>query len=93
MANVTLQELWNAISPRIGTIATFMLGSFTGGLFMSKDFTVQKGDFLFSTMNDDHAFELMKDSYSERVKHLLNKSRRNLENFESGQLRNNFVDI
>jgi hypothetical protein len=81
--SIDLKGVWEVISPRIGTIASFSLGLTTGGILMSKNFTVQKGDFKFSTNNDDHALQLMKDSYQSQAKHLLEKSKQYLENFES----------
>jgi len=81
--SINLNDLWKIIAPRAGAISSFLLGSATGGLLMSKNFTLQKGDFLFSTKNDDHALQLMRESYKDRVKHLLDRSKRSLESFES----------
>ncbi len=78
-----MYDVWGIIAARVGAIATFILGSATGGLLMSNNFTLQKGDFLFSTKNDDHALQLLRESYKSRVRHLTVKSKRNLENFES----------
>jgi len=81
--SIDLKVLWEVISPRIGAIASFTLGIATGGMLMSRNFTIQKGDFLFSTKNDEHALQLMKESYNTRVKHMLEKSKHQLATFES----------
>ena len=81
--SVNFHEVWQVLAPRVGAIAAFLLGSTTGGLLMSKNFTLQKGDFSFSTNTDEHALQLMKQSYKDRTKHLLDKSKRNLMSYES----------
>jgi hypothetical protein len=76
--------VWQVLSPRAGAIASFFLGIATGGLFISKNFTLQTGDFSFSTDDDKHALQLMKQSYyDDCTKHLLDSSKRNLEKFKS----------
>lgn len=81
--SINIGDIWKVIAPRIGAIATFSMGCIGGGLLMSKNFTVQKGDFLFSTKNDDHALQLLKEGYKDRTKHLRQKSIDNLQKFES----------
>ncbi len=83
--SIDLKAVWEIISPRIGTIASFTLGTATGGILMSKNFTVQKGDFLFSTKDDDHALQLMKESYHTRTFHLKQKANSQLDKFESAE--------
>ena len=68
-----------------GTIVSFILGSFTGGLIIAKDFSIQTGDFMFSTKDDICAQNLLKLYYKDRIKHLLDHSKRCLESFESNK--------
>lgn len=62
------------------------MGCVGGGILPSTNFTVQKGDFIFSTQNDIHAMQLLKDGYKERAKLLREKSIENLKAFESNNI-------
>lgn len=77
------KAIWEVVALRIGAVATFSLGTITGGMFMSKTFILQKGDFVFSTRNDDHALQLMQETYSGRVHHLVEMSKQQLEKLEA----------
>ena len=80
------KDVWKVLAPKIGTIAVFAIGSCTGGLLMSKNFTVQKGDFQFSTQDNRHALELLRSNYKDRVNHLKIKSSGFLKDFEDDKL-------
>jgi hypothetical protein len=83
--SVQLNEIWTTIAPRIGTIPTFLVGWVGGGLLLSRDCTIRMDGIFFSTKDDDQVFELMRQSYSDREKQLLEKSEKNLEIFRSGK--------
>lgn len=65
-------------------VGAFMFGM--GGLLMSRNFTIQRGDFRFSTDDDAHSLARLQQHYADRVRHMRENSATALEQLESGAL-------
>lgn len=69
------QEMsWKAVSeilkPASGHIILFFTGAVVGVALFSRNFTMQKRDFLFSTNEDKVSLAKLRDTYALRVKNL-----------------------
>lgn len=81
---MTLKNLRAAVAPSIGTIASFGIGCILGGTLMSSNFSMEMGDFSFTTNNSDsHALQMLRESYKARTNHLRERSRISMDHFES----------
>ena len=63
-------EVWSAIKPAAGYITLALAGFITGGLIFSKNVTIKKGDFVYSSDIYEHSLAQMNKEYALRVKHL-----------------------
>ncbi len=70
---------------RTGTIITLIVGGVSGGLLFSKNFTIRKGEWFFSTHDDEHSFRRLEESYETRVKYLKETSTRSLQYLKSSE--------
>jgi hypothetical protein len=64
------KALVETLKPASGHIALFFSGAVVGGVLFSRNFTIQKGDFLFSTHEDKVCLSKLQDTYALRVKNL-----------------------
>ena len=62
--------VFDTLTPASGHIALFFTGAVVGGVLFSRNFTIQKGDFLFSTHEDKVSLTKLRDTYALRVKNL-----------------------
>ncbi len=67
----------------IGAVSLFSVGAILGALLFSKDFTVKKGDFTFSTDGNTHAMARLEYDYKLRVEHLRVKAKNYHDQFDS----------
>jgi hypothetical protein len=79
-------DLLHLVKPFLGHVIGGGLMFAVGGLVMSRNFTVQRGDFRFSTDDDTHSMARLQKQYSDRVKHMKAHSGRALQDLESDYL-------
>lgn len=80
-----MQVFTRARKNRAGTIMTFTVGAILGGLIFSKNFTMRKGEWSFSTTDNEHSFRRLEENYKTRVNHLKTKSVDDLKQFKSSR--------
>ncbi len=85
-----MTKLWGALKEKVidhvGTISIFTLGFFAGGLLISKNFTIKKDDFEFSTEDDKHALGMLKRTYGTRTANLLKGSCKDFDAFDGASV-------